>query len=142
MITNTEITVFHKVLNDETRLEEWVKYNYTHCWWFGGKGTNTNKGYEEANDVEIRIPYDINSNLHIGNFSIGDMVCKGHIDADAETILNQEKLDINLQQTYVTQETLHVGRRSTLTGITDYYNITLLKDNTFGSQPHIHIGGR
>lgn len=142
MITNSEITVYHKVVNQTTRLEEWVKYNYTHCWWFDTKGTTTNKGYETANNVEVRIPYDINPNLDVNNFSIGDIICKGHIESDASAVLNQEKLDINLQHTYVTGETLHVGRRSTLTGIVEHFNITSINNNTFGSQPHIHLGGK
>jgi len=142
MITNTEVTVYHKTFNSTTRLEEWVKYNYKHCWWFDTKGTNVNLGYETSNTVDIRIPYDINPSLDIDNFSIGDMICKGRIDADAEAILNQEKLDVNLQKTYVTDETLHVGNRSSLKGIVEHFNITSINDNTFGSQPHIHLGGR
>lgn len=142
MITNTEITVYHKVFNQTTRLEEWVKYNYAHCWWFDSNGTVTNKGYENANVVDVRIPYDINPSLDVRDFSIGDIICKGHIDADAETILTEEKLDINLQQSYVTGEILHVGDRSKLEGITEHYNITMINDNTFGTQPHIHLGGK
>lgn len=70
MITNTELTVYHKTFNQTTRLEEWTRYNYSKVWWFGGKGANINKGYENANDVDIRIPYDLNENADITNFAI------------------------------------------------------------------------
>lgn len=60
MITNTELTVYHKTFNQTTRLEEWTRYNYSKVWWFGGKGANINKGYENANDVDVRIPYNLN----------------------------------------------------------------------------------
>lgn len=113
MITNTEITVYHKVLNQTTRLEEWVKYYYDHCWWFDSNGTVTNKGYENANLVDIRIPYDINPSLDVSDFSIGDIVCRGIVEANAETVLTQE-----------------------------HYNITMINNNTFGTQQHIHIGGK
>lgn len=70
MITNTELTVYHKTFNQTTRLEEWTRYNYSKVWWFGGKGANINKGYENANDVDVRIPYNLNTNADITNFAI------------------------------------------------------------------------
>lgn len=70
MITNTELTVYHKTFNQTTRLEEWTRYNYSKAWWFGGKGANINKGYENANDVDVRIPYNLNTNADITNFAI------------------------------------------------------------------------
>lgn len=113
MITNSELTVYHKTLNPTTRLEQWTKYVFTHCWWFDTRGTNTNTGYEKANSVEIRIPYDINPSLNIDNFSIGDMICKGIVNADAEDVIKGE-----------------------------HFNITSINNNTFGMNQHIHIGGR
>lgn len=70
MITNSELTIYHKTFNQTTRLEEWVRYNYSKVWWFGGKGANINKGYENANDVDVRIPYNLNENANISNFAI------------------------------------------------------------------------
>ena len=117
MITNSSLTIYHKRgLDTATHLETGTKYNDDKVWFFGGKGASINKGYENANDVEIRIPYDKNSNLNIDNFSIGDIIVQG-------------TLDINI----TTQEDL-----------SDYliYNITSIKNNNFGNNQHIHLGGK
>ena len=117
MITNNSITIYHKNgLDVSTRLEKWIRYNYTHVWFFGGKGAGINKGYENANDVQIRIPFDKNDNLDIGNFSIGDIVVEGTLTTDIET--QQDLKNYNV------------------------YNITSINNNNFGNNPHIHIGGK
>lgn len=116
MICNSNLTVYHKTLDEETRLEKWIRFNYENVWFFGGKGAGINKGYENANDVEIRIPYDDNENLNIGNFSIGDIVVEGTLNTEIET--QQDLLDYN------------------------FYNITSINNNNFGSNQHIHLGGK
>ena len=100
MITNSSITIYHKSgLDVVTRNELWTRYNY-----------------DNANDVQIRIPFDLNPNLDISNFSIGDIVIQGTLTTDIET---QQDLDNYL-----------------------FYNITTIKNNNFGNNPHIHIGGK
>lgn len=116
MLTNNDMTLYHKVLDTETRLEKWERYYIKNVWWYGGKGTNTQKGYENANDVQIRIPYEMNENLNIANFNVGDIVCKGNIE---KTITSQSELN----------------------GV-EYYNITAINNNTFGNNAHIHLGGK
>ncbi len=116
MLVNSDMTLYHKVLDTETRLEKWERYYIEKVWWYGGKGANTQTGYENANDVQIRIPYDMNENLNIANFNIGDIVCKGNIE---KTITSQSNLN---------------GE--------EYYNITAINNNTFGNNQHIHLGGR
>ena len=114
MICNSSLTIYHKGFNEETRLETWTRYNYDNVWFFGGKGAYVNKGYDNANDVEIRIPYDQNE-VSISNIEIGDILVKGTLD-----------LNITSQQ-----------------DLNDYeiYNVTSIKNNTFVSSPQIHIGG-
>ena len=117
MITNSSLTVYHlNGLDVATHLEKWNRYNYDKVWFFGGKGAGLNKGYENANDVNIRIPYGQNDDLDIRNFSIGDIVVQGTLD-----------LDITTQQ-----------------DLSDYdiYNITSITDNNFGNSKHIHLGGK
>ena len=114
MITNSNITVYHQDGLDTNRLEKWTKYNYSNVWFFGGKGASVNKGYDNANDVDIRIPYS--SNISIGNFAIGDIVVQGTLD-----------FDITRQQDLSSYQ---------------IYNITSINDNNFGNNPHIHLGGR
>ena len=116
MLTNSDMTLYHKVLDTETRLEKWERYYIEKVWWYGGKGANTQTGYENANDVQIRIPYKSNENLNIANFSIGDIVCKGNIE---KTITSQSELN----------------------GV-EFYNITAISNNTFGNNQHIHLGGK
>ena len=114
MLTNSKLTVYHKGL-DSNMLEIWTRYNYDNVWVFGGKGAGVNKGYENANDIEIRIPYGQNADLDIRNFSIGDIVVPSALNTDI-----------------ITQQDLQV----------DFYNITSITNNTFGNSKHIHIGGR
>lgn len=116
MITNSSMTLYHKILDQETRLYKWIKYNISKVWWFGGKGSNTQKGYEIANDVQVRIPYDVNNNINIEQFSIGDIICKGTINKDIESQDDLEGLE--------------------------YYNITSINNNNFGNNQHIHLGGK
>ena len=114
MITNSSLTIYHKVLDEETRLEKWIRYNYLKVWFFGGKGASINKGYNNANDVDVRIPY--NMELDVNNFAIGDIIVKGDLHQEIAT-----------QQDIINCEV---------------YNITSINDNNFGNNPHIHIGGK
>lgn len=116
MLVNNGLTIYHKSLDEDTRLEKWTRYNYNNAWFFGGKGAGLRKGYDNANDVEIRLPYDSNNNLNINNFAIGDIIVQGTLS-----------LNINTQN-----------------DLSDYltYNITSINDNKFGNNQHIHIGGK
>lgn len=115
MITNASLTIYHKTFDESTRLEKWKRYNYYKVWWFGGKGSSLNKGYDNANDVNIRIPYLLN-NIDINNIQIGDILVKGSLDKEITT-----------QQDLASYEV---------------YNVTSINDNEFGNNPHLHIGGK
>lgn len=115
MVSNSNVTIYHKNgLDVSTHLEQWQRYNYNNVWFFGGKGASINKGYDNANDVEVRIPY--NNDLDASNFSIGDIIVKGTLTLDIQTQNDLKNYEI--------------------------YNITSIKDNNFGHSPHIHIGGK
>ena len=115
MITNASLTHYHKTIDYETRLEKWIRYNYDNVWWFGGKGSSINKGYENANDVDVRIPYDKN-NIYISNLAIGDIIIKGTLGTDITTQQDLKNYEV--------------------------YNITSINDNNFGINQHIHLGGK
>ena len=115
MIINASLTHYHKTLDETTRLEKWIRYNYDNVWWFGGKGSSINKGYENANDVNVRIPYDKND-IDISNLAIGDIIVKGTLDTNITT-----QQDLNNYE---------------------FYNITSINDNNFGIDKHIHLGGK
>ena len=117
MLINSSVTIYHKDgLDVATHLEKWTRYNYDKAWFFGGKGAGINKGYDNANDVEIRLPYDSNDNLDINNFATGDIIVQGTLTTDIET---QDDL-----REYLT------------------YNITSINNNNFGYNQHIHLGGK
>ena len=117
MLINSSVTIYHKDgLDITTHLEKWTRHNYNKVWFFGGKGAGINKGYNDANDVEVRIPYDQNSGLNINDFAVGDIIVQGTLDIDIET---QEDLN-----SYLT------------------YNITSINNNNFGHNQHIHLGGK
>lgn len=113
MLVNSSLTVYHKVSDNHDY--KWVRYNYDNIWWFGGKGSSLNKGYDNANDVQIRIPYDLNPKLDYNNLGIGDILVKGTIKTD---ITSESDIE------------------------SEYYNITSLNNNTFGNNQHIHISGK
>lgn len=115
MITNASLTIYHKEYDETTRLEKWVRFNYKNVWFFGGKGASINKGYDNANDVDVRIPYKQNQ-VDVDKIQIGDILVKGDLAKD-----------INTQQDLNEFE---------------FYNITSINDNNFGNNPHIHIGGK
>ena len=114
MISNSDVTIYHKSIDVATRLEKWTRYNYSNIWLFGSVGASINEGYNDTNSVEIRIP--ITESVDILHFSIGDIIVQGSLTTDITT-----------QQDLLGYQT---------------YNITNIKNNTFGSQPHIHISGR
>ena len=115
MITNSSLTIYHKVINKTTRLEEWIRYNYPHVWWNGGRGARVNKGYDNANDIDVRIPYNENK-IDIKNVKIGDILVKGSL-----------KINITTQKDLSNYE---------------IYNVTSINDNNFGNNPHVHLGGK
>ena len=112
MLVNSSLTVYHKVEIDHDY--KWIKYFYKNIWWFGGKGSSLNKGYENANDVQIRIPYELNQDLDYNNFGIGDILVQG----EYKDITSEEDIQ------------------------SEYYSITSLNNNVFGNNKHIHIGGK
>ena len=117
MITNSSVTIYHQDgLDVATHFEKWQRFNYDDVWFFGGKGVSINKGYDDANDVEVRLPYSKNDNLNINNFAIGDIIVKGHLTQD---IHSQDDLSNYL-----------------------VYNIKSINNNNFGNNQHIHIGGK
>lgn len=113
MLTNSDLTVYHKIADGHGY--RWIRYYYEKIWWFGGKGSSTNKGYDNANDVQIRISYELNPKLDHNNFGIGDILVQGKYD------------DIESEN----------DLRDVL-----YYNITSLNNNVFGNNKHIRIGGK
>ena len=116
MITNNIITYYHKVFNKTTKLDEWQRIIFNNVWVFINKGSNINKGYENSNNIDVRIPMEEIKDSSIFNiFSIGDIIAIG-----IQPSINEQN---DLQ-----------GK--------DFYNITNINTNSFGNNPHIHLGGK
>lgn len=115
MITNASLTIYHKYLDTQTKLEKWERQNIENVWFFGGKGASINKGYENANNVDVRIPFDKND-VDITKISIGDILVKGNIEVDIVTQQDLKEYEV--------------------------FNITSINNNDFGNNPHLHIGGK
>lgn len=115
MITNSSLTIYHKYFDKVSKVDKWKRQEIKNVWWYGGKGANYNKGLENANEVKIRIPKDINdlSDLEV---EIGDILVKDIIDKE-----------ISMQSDLKSYET---------------YNITSIIDNDTGLNKHIHIEGK
>ena len=113
MITNKSITYYHKRLNETSKLEEWERFFFSNVWAFGGKGSSVNKGYENANDVDIRIPMEYVKDRSI--FKVGDIVVIGEYG--------------------------NISKQSDLSN-TEFYNIKSININDFGNNPHVHLGGK
>lgn len=113
MLVNSNTTVYHKIIDKHE--EKWIRYNYQNTFCQGGKGSSTNKGYENANDINVRIYYD-NNNLDIKNFSIGDIIACENIDLD---IISQ--IDLKNYNSY---------------------NITSINNNITANPKHVHLGGK
>ena len=112
MITNGSITYYHKTL-DSNKLPIWNRYVFKDVWHFGGKGSSINKGYENANDVNVRIPMGYVKNKDI--FTIGDIIAIGI--------------------------TSPISKQSDLEG-KGFYNVTSITINEYGLNPHVHLGGK
>lgn len=117
METNSSITLYHKRLNEQTRIDEWDRYPIDNVMWQGGKGASINKGYEKANDISIWIPYNQNQDLESIPFAIGDIIVK---DIVKDKITKQSDLKV------------------------DNYNITTHINNDYGSydMQHIYLGAK
>lgn len=114
MITNSDLTVYHKVFDNTKKIEQWERINYKNIWWFGGKGGYRSKGFEDANDVEIRIP--LTKQIDISKFAIGDLLVKGTLEEDIKTQNDLKNKEV--------------------------YNIMSISVNDFGNNQHIHLGGK
>lgn len=112
MITNNSITYYKKYL-DENKLTKWERYYFNDVWLFGGKGSSINRGYENVNDVDVRIPMEYVKDTSI--FQIGDIIAVGN----QSEIQKQSELD---------------GK--------EFYNVTSININDFGNNPHVHLGGK
>lgn len=117
MLCNSSVTIYHQNgLDVATHNELWERFNYNKAWVFASHSTSINKGLNDTNDVEVRIPYDENEGLNIKDFSVGDIIVKGTLDLNIESQLDLNNYNI--------------------------YHITGITNNDFGRNQHIHLSGK
>ena len=132
MTTNTCMSVFNKYTDSEKNVI-FKKHEIENVFWDDSKGVNLNKGYENADDVNIFIPKDKNDmsgytepKFYIGlnntwTLNNGDFIVKG------QTFENQVSSIKELKEKY-----------------NDVFTITLVDDKDFGSKNmhHFEIRGK
>lgn len=112
MITNTSITLYHRVKGRNPN-ERFIRVNFDNVWTFGGHGASLNKGLTDMNNLSVRIPYAQND-IDVSLIKQGDLIVIGSSDIDI-----QAESDLN-----------------------DYYVLTSINDNQFGDTPHVHLGAK
>lgn len=114
MISNSNLTIYHKTFDNNRKKDNWERTVYENIWWFGGKGGYRSKGFEDANDVEVRIP--LSKNINTSKIAIGDLLVKGTStqEIDSQTDLKTDEV----------------------------YTVMSISINDFGINQHIHLGGK
>ena len=148
MITNKIITYYHKLL-DENKLPLWKKYVLNKVWTFGGKGSSINKGYENANDVNIRIPWELVEKgiptKALTVQQVNAMLVKDLNVIEVRKIARVERSTID--ETFAIGDIIAIGEQNDISKQSDlqgkeFYNVTSINVNDFGNNPHIHLGGK
>lgn len=110
MIVNGDITVYHSTYDEEARCTKWHNKYYKNVWYYVRKGAVLDGN--NSNDIQVRIWYNLNDNLNITDFAIGDKIVVGNNLADINDIPNEIQ-----------------------------FTITSITDNQFGLNTHIHLSG-
>ena len=92
MKTNTKMTIYNKCLDPFTHKTIYKKHLIENVFWDDSLGINTNLGHENADKVNVYIPYDKNDltnykspkqfNGEGWTLQNGDFMVKGEIDLD------------------------------------------------------------
>lgn len=93
MMTNTKMTIYNKHLDTFTHKTTYKKHLIENVFWDDSLGINLNMGYENADKVNVYIPYDKNDlteykepkkyNGEGWTIQNGDYIVKGDVDIDS-----------------------------------------------------------
>ena len=135
MITNKAITYYHKTLNPQ-KIEVWERYVFEDVWVFGGKGAGINKGYENANDVSVRIPI-------VKGMTVKEINDITVVEFNKLLVKNIQGTNINFKVGDIIAIGIQpqIQKQSDLKDIA-FYNVTSINVNDFGNNQHIHLGGK
>lgn len=92
MMTNTKMTIYNQYIEPNTHNKLYKKHVIENVFWDDSLGINLNKGYENADKVNVYIPFDKNDLTDYKNpkqfigegwtLQNGDYMVKGEIDID------------------------------------------------------------
>lgn len=81
MITNTDITIYHREYDQKNRLDTWSRVYAPEAWWFESqKSSVVTDGLKVADVTTIRIP---DTTISVKK---DDYVVKGNCDVNMETV--------------------------------------------------------
>ncbi len=94
MMTNTSVSIFNKNTDTNTKKTTYKKHVIEHAFWDDSLGINLQMGYENADKVNIYVPFDKNEsdltnyvepNQYNGTgwtIQNGDFIIKGQVDEE------------------------------------------------------------
>lgn len=81
MLTNTDITIYHREYDPATRLDTWGRVYVPEAWWYKNeKSSVTTEGLKQADVYTIRIP---NTSIYLVK---DDYIVKGKCEVAMETV--------------------------------------------------------
>lgn len=88
MLTNTDITIYNRKYNQESRIDTWRRVYVPEVWWFKNeKSSITTDGLKQADVYTIRIP---DTSIVLKK---DDYIVKGKCDVEMQTIKDLEGLE-------------------------------------------------
>ena len=88
MLTNTDITIYNREYDPETRLDSWKRVYVPEAWWYKNeKASITTNGLKSADVYTIRIP-DTSITL-----KKDDYIVKGNCNKEMETVKDLDGLE-------------------------------------------------
>ena len=88
MITNTDLTIYHREYDPKMRVDVWTRFYVSEAWWFTAeKATLTTDGLMQADITTIRIP-DI-SKVVVKD----DYIVKGACSVEMQTVKDLKETD-------------------------------------------------
>ena len=88
MLTNTDITIYNRQYDPDSRIDTWIRVYVPEAWWFKNeKSSITTEGLKQADVYTIRIP-DTSISL-----KKDDYVVKGKCDVVMETVKDLNGLE-------------------------------------------------
>ena len=88
MLTNTDITIYNRKYDPESRLDTWSRVYISEAWWYKNeKASITTEGLKQADVFTIRIP---DTSIALKK---DDYIVKGNCDVEMKTVKELDGLE-------------------------------------------------